>query len=38
MENKFSDRIIKQLLNSVFAKYRDLSVTVLKDKNFDLLT
>ena len=26
MENKFSDRMIKQLLNSVFAKYRDLSV------------
>ena len=27
MENKFSDRMIKQLLNSVFAKYRDLSVS-----------
>ena len=27
MEYKFSDRMIKQLLNSVFAKYRDLSVS-----------
>ena len=24
--NKFNDQIIKQLLNSVFAKYRDLSI------------
>ena len=27
MENKFSDRMITQLLNSVFAKCRDLSVS-----------
>ena len=26
MEKKIIDRMIKQLLNSVFAKYRDLSV------------
>ena len=27
IENKFGDRMIKQLLNSVIAKYRDLSVS-----------
>ena len=27
MQNKFNDQMIKQSLNSVFAKYRDLSVS-----------
>ena len=27
LKNKLSDRVIKQLLNSVIAKYRDLSVS-----------
>ena len=27
LKNKLSDRMIKQLLNSVIAKYRDLSVS-----------